>query len=115
MPLQTFNITTAQYGAVKKNKPRIKKIMYGDGYEQRSSDGINTNLKEYDVTFKGSPDQIKTVEDFFNARAANGLEPFLWVDPDGVTRTVVCEDFPRTFDDFGWSTLSTTFREVAEQ
>lgn len=115
MAFQTFSITTPQYGASKKNKPRIKKMMFGDGYEQRSADGINTNLKEWDVIFKGDPVQINSVEAFFEARATNGLEPFYWVDPDGTTRTVVCEEWNKMFDNYGWSTISTTFREVPEK
>ena len=116
MALPVFNIAiTPQYGASRNSKPRFKKIQFGDGYQQRSSDGLNTNLKTYSLSFKGDPALVKQVEDFLGARAANGLEAFEWTTPEGTVIAVTCEEWGYTFDNYGWSTLSATFNQVAEK
>ncbi len=54
---------------------RVRKFGYGDGYEQVSPDGINTGVREYNITtrpldsatfitFKGSLDRVCTGEFF---------------------------------------------------
>lgn len=116
MALPVFNIAiTAQYGATRNSKPRFKKIQFGDGYQQRSSDGLNTNLKTFSLTFKGDPALVKQVEDFLDARAANGLEAFEWTTPEGATIAVTCEEWGYTFENYGWTTLAATFNQVAEK
>lgn len=115
MALNTFNLASPDYGLGKSSSPRFKKVNFGDGYEQRSSDGLNTDLKTFNLTFKGLPALMKSIEEFFEGQAANGLTPFLWVDPDGVTRTVVAEKWDRRFDSPNWHSVVTTFREVPEK
>ena len=34
------------------NEPRVKKMGFGDGYQQRRSDGLNPLLRKFSVTFK---------------------------------------------------------------
>ena len=37
--------------------PRLRKMSFGDGYEQRSTKGINNTEETYSVSFKNSPKQ----------------------------------------------------------
>lgn len=34
------------------SEPRVKKMGFGDGYQQRRSDGLNPLLRKFSVTFK---------------------------------------------------------------
>lgn len=116
MALPVFSVAiTPQYGATRNSKPRFKKIQFGDGYQQRSSDGFNTNLKSYSLTFKGDPALVKQVEDFLDARTANGLEAFQWTTPEGATIAITCEEWAYSFENYGWTTLNATFNQVAEK
>ena len=47
--METFNWDVAPNMSVKAN-PRVKTIKFGDGYEQRIKDGINNDLRTYNVT-----------------------------------------------------------------
>ena len=115
MTLPVFSSSiTPQYGAARSSKPRFKKIQFGDGYQQRSSDGFNTNLKTHSLTFKGGYTDVLAIETFLNARTTNGLEAFTWTNLENVAISVICEEWSVTYDDFGWGTLSANFEQVAE-
>jgi len=66
---------------------RIRKFGYGDGYEQIAADGINTKVREYNITtipfsrfemnaFKEQLDDV-CVGDFFLVPAFPGLPPYI--------------------------------------
>jgi len=66
---------------------RVRKFGYGDGYEQIQADGINTKVREYNITtipftlsealtLKASLDQV-CAGDFFKVSKSNGLPPFI--------------------------------------
>ena len=66
---------------------RVRKFGFGDGYEQIAKDGINTKVREYNITtipftlsealtLKASLDQV-CAGDFFKVTKANGLPPFI--------------------------------------
>ncbi|WP_353499256.1 phage tail protein [Vibrio sp. CB1-14] len=71
-------------------EPKIKLVQFGDGYQQRSPNGINYKLRTYSATFRDNSEIIKGVDDFLFDRGA--VEAFLFV-PFGefVERTVVCK------------------------
>ena len=43
----------------RKKKPNVNVIKFGDGYEQRQQNGINNNLRTYDVTFTGAEQRAR--------------------------------------------------------
>lgn len=53
-----------QSGVSEKHSPTINKVSFGGGYEQRASGGINSDLREFSVTYK----------DTWNADRKNGVE-----------------------------------------
>lgn len=66
---------------------RIRKFGYGDGYEQIAPDGINTKVREYNITtipfdpvstnaFKANLDNV-CAGDFFLVSSSTGLPPFI--------------------------------------
>lgn len=103
----------------RKVDPKVFKISFGDGYEQRAVNGINNIKEEYTVTFKSRPkveiDAImKTLE------SKNGVLKFDYTYPNSqdnnskTTIKVVCESFSQTYDYDDFYSCSATFRRVYE-
>lgn len=78
--------------------PDVTVAKFGDGYEQRTPNGINNNLQKWQMAFtKRSGADIDAVYDFLEARG--GVESFDWVPRGEVTaRTFVCRKWTRLFD-----------------
>jgi len=79
-----------------KLQPRVLKAQFGDGYEQRAQDGINTGLKTWNVTWANiSHIQLKALYDVLYAKA--GWQKFTWTQPPPFavegSLTWICEDF----------------------
>ena len=78
--------------------PRVLKVVFGDGYQQRAQDGINHNPQRWRVTFnKRSGTDVEGVYDFLEARG--GVDYFLWT-PRGEdsARKFICPSYTRTYD-----------------
>ncbi|MDO6706794.1 phage tail protein [Photobacterium sp. 1_MG-2023] len=108
--MHEFHWIPTENGFSRKSKPRIQKVHFGDGYEQRSPDGLNNHLKNYPVTFEGDSDDIYEIEHFLEMHL--GYLPFIFT-PVGewVPRTVVCEEWDIK-EGSTESVLTTSFREV---
>lgn len=93
-------------------EPRVNVTKYGDGYESRTSDTINTNPGTWTLTFtKGRAEGLE-IRAFLRARGA--LEAFIWTNPFGETGTYVCRKW-KFVPDRGKLTGSATFEQVYEQ
>lgn len=90
--------------------PKVKIIKYGDGYEQRIKDGINNNLRVYNVEFKVPTEEALLIDKFFNH--CGGVEPFLWRSPS-LNRfiKIKCPKWTNKVD-HTVTTISATFEEV---
>jgi len=92
--------------------PRILRADFGDGYAQRSGDGINTmrqvrNLAWNVLTFADAD----TIEAFFAARS--GVESFYWTAPDEASpRRWLCSTWRRGYVSGNMASLTATFTEV---
>ena len=86
-------INPSQKSTPKKVKPRVNKIAFGDGYEQRSGDGINNIIRTRTLFFEALTESQKdTIETFLEAR--EGKEQFFYTLPDESTqRQWVCEEW----------------------
>jgi phage-related protein len=100
------------WGASKAHKPRVNLVQFGDGYEQRGTDGLNTNMETWTVTFVRIPETIRTIDSFLKAR--NGVEAFNWTTPEGRSAVFKCSDWTASKDTPGKSTLTGSFVEVPE-
>jgi len=101
------------------NKPRVIKVQFGDGYEQRIQEGINNITQQFTVTFSNRPKaDIDDIMAFFDNKAGTTAFNFTYPDTNasGSEKTVkvVCEDYTQsyTYDDF--YTCNATFRRVYE-
>jgi phage-related protein len=70
--MATFPSVTPTYGAQKSSAPNFRIARFGDGYEQRTTFGLNQNPKEWDLTWNVSETDADTIETFLDARAADG-------------------------------------------
>lgn len=103
----------------KTTKPRVLKVSFGDGYEQRIQDGINNLNETYAISFNNRPKQeIDDIVDFLDTKAGVTAFNFTIPDPDGVggetTIKVVCEDYNQTYFNNDINSCSATFRRVYE-
>jgi phage-related protein len=92
------------------HEPRVKVIKFGDGYEQRIKDGINNQLKRYQLNFVEIADIGHEINAFLQARGA--VESFTWrASDDNQLRTFVCRSWTVNRHKSRWS-VSCTFEEV---
>ncbi|HHR6079075.1 TPA: phage tail protein [Providencia alcalifaciens] len=56
--------------------PRIKAVRFGDGYEQRQPDGINHQLKKFNITLSLKPNTAEQALDFLAKHG--GVTSFLF-------------------------------------
>lgn len=103
----------ASYPASKAMKPRVNKAQFGDGYEQRVGDGINTRARIWSVQFNQRLNaEISAINAFLEAR--DGREAFDWTPPSGAAGRWVCESWEEGVTQPVYSSLTATFREVFE-
>lgn len=109
-PIFTFRPNTC----TQQKKHRVLSATFGDGFEQRVTDGINTAMLEFGLSFENMPeDEGDNICDFLDAR--KGTEYFLWTPPRGTEGKYVCsEPIRRDWnpDVDGESNISVTFRQV---
>jgi phage-related protein len=101
------------YEATEISEPRIRKFQSGDGYEQRITFGLNTDAKEWSLTFASRTNsQRENILTFLEARG--GVESFDWTPPRGAAGKYVCEKWQATLQAENSSTIQVTFRQVFE-
>ncbi len=100
------------YGAQVNNAPRVKTVKFGDGYEQRVADGINTQPKMWNLTFTYDTSTIATIDSFLSGKA--GVASFTWT-PTGFSEIkVVCREWSRSVDTPTTASIQATFEQVFE-
>lgn len=102
-------------GTSLQEEPRVRSAKFGDGYEQRSPDGINTQPQSWQLQFN---DVENSIADDMLAflRAAGGATAFNYV-PLWSTAAirVVCRKWSRSQgSSWGQSSMSATFEQVFE-
>jgi phage-related protein len=102
------------YSAQQTVKPRVRIAKFGDGYEQRQADGINTQAQVWALTFANrSNTDTAAITGFLAARGA--VEAFTWTPPDSTASIkVVCREWQKTMNRFNLNTISATFEQVFE-
>ena len=102
------------YGTTKTSKPNIRIAQFGSGYSQRSTFGINQNLKVYQLKWQNiSETDADVIEDFLDARA--GVEHFNYTPAgESAVKKIICREWSKTIPFLNRATISATFEEVAE-
>lgn len=115
MALDTFSPTTqptvdATQRVVKR---RVNAAQFGDGYSQRSTDGLNTSLRTYTASWAALVStEADTYEAFFDAHC---VTPFLWTPPlETVQRKWLAGDSTQNYVSADIVALSCPLQEVPD-
>ncbi|WP_266032587.1 phage tail protein [Brucella intermedia] len=79
------------------SKPRVRRAQFGDGYSQRSGDGLNANGVKFEATFSVLLDsEARQILNFFEER--KGYLPFWWTVPGEITpRQWIATEWRKSF------------------
>lgn len=98
-------------GAGRQSQQRILSAKFGDGYEQRVLDGINTKEETFSVTFNNrSDEEVDAIADYFDAIAPASFNFYIGDD----TVKTVCENYSITYSHAQSYSLSAQLRRVYE-
>ena len=102
---------TPSYSASQSSKPQTRVVRFNDGYEQRLTWGLNTDLKTWLLRFDyRSNDETAQINAFLSARRC--VDSFSWTDPYGGTSYYVCEDWSVEHAAYNLNNIQATFRQV---
>ena len=89
--------TSFSLGTTEDFAPSVLRNNYGDGYSQRTPDGLNTTLRKLSPRWENlTYDEASTMISFFVAR--RGVDPFYFQLPGAVTiRKWICTKWSRTY------------------
>lgn len=107
--METFHWEVAPNMGVKA-EPRVKTIKLGDGYEQRIKDGINNDLRTYNVMLNVARDDGLVIDAFLTRQG--GVHAFKWREPSTHKLiTVKCPSWTTNVKHTAIS-ITATFEEV---
>lgn len=98
---------------------RVLVAKFGDGYEQRIADGINSIDETFSVTFNNrTAAEIDDITGYF--ASLKGATSFTYTIPDDnavggeLAIKVVCQNYNQSYHHDGFYSVSATFRRVHE-
>ena len=98
-------------GFTKKTKPNVRKVSFGDGYEQRAKNGINTKEETYSIQIKNKNwYEIELISAFFDVITPASFP--ITLQREDIK--VVCESYSITSNEPDVQSISTTLRRVYE-
>ena len=106
--MSDFNYQPA-YGVQVSRRPRVNSSRFGDGYDQRSGDGINNQLRAWQLTFTRQLADIDAIEQFLSEQG--GVDSFSWTYRGEEVR-VLCREWSSSMLAPQAGSLSCTFEEV---
>tara|TARA_R100000030_G_C3162868_1_gene101250 strand:- start:36 stop:377 length:342 start_codon:yes stop_codon:yes gene_type:complete len=112
--MATFPSIEPDFGSTENSNPRVRSVQLGDGYVQRLSFGLNTDLKVWNLSWTNISDtDASTIEDFLEAR--KGSESFSWSPPDdSSTYKWICPEWQKQLTHGGVNKITAKFQEVAD-
>mgnify|MGYP003125471041 CR=1 FL=1 len=112
--MATFPITNPIYNTRIDAKPKVNILSFGDGFEQRLTEGLNQNPLSVNLVFELSQADASTAITFLNARVDDGASFDYTLPSESSSRKFVCTSFPRSIPFLNRVRLSCVFREVFE-
>ena len=110
----TFPIANPIYNTRIDAQPKVNVLSFGDGFEQRLTEGLNQNPLSVNLVFELSQTDANTAITFLNARVESGASFDYTLPSESSSRKFVCTSFPRTIPFLNRVRLSCVFREVFE-
>lgn len=109
-----YGIISPSYGSSKDTKTRVQRTPFGDGYSQRSGDGINNVIDFWKLSWDLlSIQKINLLEKYFRSRM--GYKSFQWSairDIDERPKRFISESWNRGFVGAQDDSFSVTIEEV---
>lgn len=111
---------TADRGMGRKTQHRVLTAKFGDGYEQRVLDGINTKQEAFSLQFKNrTAEDINLIAEFLNRQAGKNFDftisdTFSSGSVSETTIKVVCDGYDTQFVREDYYSLSCQLRRVYE-
>ena len=105
-------------GLSRQSTPRVLRIQFGDGYEQRVAEGLNSSQENYQISYSNRPKaEIDDIAAFMDEK--KGVTSFNYVIPDTnnggeTTIKVVCDQYNLVYVSDSSYTFTATFRRVYE-
>ena len=105
-------------GLSRQSTPRVLKVQFGDGYEQRIAEGLNSSQENYQISYSNRPKaEIDDIAAFMDEK--KGVTSFNYVIPDTnnggeTTIKVVCDQYNLVYVSDSSYTFTATFRRVYE-
>tara|TARA_R100001163_G_C4962516_1_gene125728 strand:- start:232 stop:573 length:342 start_codon:yes stop_codon:yes gene_type:complete len=112
--MATFPIANPIYNTRIDAQPKVNVLSFGDGFEQRLTEGLNQNPLSVNLVFELSQTDANTAITFLNARVDDGASFDYTLPSESTSRKFVCTSFPRTIPFLNRVRLSCVFREVFE-
>jgi phage-related protein len=112
--MATFPNIESSYGFSKSGSPEVNISQFGSGYSQRTTFGINQNLKTWDLRWENlGTNDGNLIEDFLDARA--GKENFDFTPPgESESSKFICRQWTRTVPFPNLVNIQAKFEQVAE-
>ena len=120
IPANTVNsnpeqTVVADRGLQRQVKHRILTSKFGDGYEQRVRDGINTKEDSFNIAFNNRPaEEINLIAAFLDAKAGLNFNLTITNYTEDEVIKVVAEEYSISYPQETIHSLQTTFRRVYE-
>jgi phage-related protein len=120
IPANTINsnpekTVVADRGLQRQVKHRILTSKFGDGYEQRVRDGINTKEDSFNISFNNRPaEEINLIAAFLDAKAGLNFNLTITNYTGDEVIKVVAEEYNISYPQETIHSLQTTFRRVYE-
>ena len=105
--MSTFTATPSS--AALTVKPRQRIARFGDGYEQRVTDGINAAPRTWSLSFTQPRSEAEAILAFFDAQ---GAASFDWTPPHGAPGKFVARDWSSALIGPFAMQISVSFEEV---
>lgn len=106
-------------GIQRRSNPRVLVARFGDGYEQRIADGINSVDEMFSVTFNNrSAAEVDDITGYF--ASLKGATSFTYTIPDDnavggeLAIKVVCQNYSQNYHHDGFYSVLATFKRVYE-
>ena len=112
--MAAFPITNPKYNYTISRQPVVNVVSFGDGFEQRLTEGLNQNPITLNLKFDLSQTDSTTAINFLNARITDGASFTFLVPNENVTKNFVCQSYPISVPYKNRVTLTCSFREVFE-
>ena len=112
--MATFPSYNPQYSATKRSQSNLRITQFGDGYQQRTTFGLNQDPKVWNLTFNVDDEDADEIETFLEARGKDGAS-FDWSPPDTTTTFKwICRSFNREMFEFQRNRITASFEQVFE-